>query len=190
MTNILALLLIQRENLYFHILPIPDLGWHRKFEMLLFALGFEPWSLDAYMWYFPNLKKTNLTLFVIQEIPWNLTSWGFDGLLKHFYASVTGEWIIIHIYNYLWDIISYPCPNFNSSLTRPLLALWRGGMITAHKYMKCTFLDLNWCFMLFTTRSTSADEGKLLQNLVLNSIWTRGLSAYIARSLLELWQIL
>ena len=50
--------------------------------------GTEPWPLDSYMLYFTDLKKSNLTSFLIQEIWQIFTSCAFSSLLKKDYINL------------------------------------------------------------------------------------------------------
>ena len=53
------------------------------------------------------------------------------------------------IHDFMWDVITHPCPNFNSSLIKLLLKLGNGWVITSHLYVDiivypCPYLDV--CF--------------------------------------------
>ena len=41
-------------------------------------------------------------------------------------------WMNNYIHVKQWDVITHPCPNFNSGLVKPLLKLGHGWVITSH----------------------------------------------------------
>ena len=44
----------------------------------------------------------------------------------------TGIWIRNYIHNFIWDVITPPCPNFNDDLAKTSLRLWHGWVITSY----------------------------------------------------------
>ena len=40
----------------------------------------------------------------------------------------------------MWDVIIYPCPNFNTNLIKPLLKCGNGRVITSHEIVWLHFL--------------------------------------------------
>ena len=47
-----------------------------------------------------------------------------------------------HIYSFIWNVITHPCPNFNGSLTKSPLKLRHVWVITSHFLRRCHYLSI------------------------------------------------
>ena len=84
-----------------------------------------------------------------------------------------------YIHGLIWDIITRPYPNFNGSVTKPLLELWYGWVITSQCLTRMELHINALPQMLVCKRGPMEKKSKLCRYIHSHGCKTRGQMFYI-----------